>query len=751
MNPVSQWLLNRHIVTFSERVRSGDWAGAIELFEAKLGPSGFSVPKRIRAIHALILWHTQHDMRGLKVLAASSAGEEMGSPIIQAAEFIREATAAETLASELSVALSSAPTARPKPSVQGKQPNGKNATFHTLKRLAQAVLSACHADADEARALETLLLLPESDEVPLALFPVYARLRVWAAITSRQYERVLYEEAVWQALPVEDQRRAMAACAYGHGRRSVNEGRFDDGFHDLDALEQFDHPTLRGTAIIEWGLAALHAGSPAAAADWFERQSADITEPVFLVQALKLGEAIARWHEGDSTGSREAFQALATRETKPTDATAQAAHLGTLALIASAVAGQTKTAVEGRALWNDLRQRAATMLGRMDHGSQDILCRRDLIQGLMDWAGRESSPSPEQLTRFSAAISAATHGQPSARLRAIEGELITKSRAIDETLALVERRDIPRLREMHETVLADLGDAIPPRLRALVIMTIWQSDRSFDPLPELTALAARNDPDGLIGQAIAQVQTAQTLGRLRDMCLAAPDDSPLPPLAPLAAFDSRASARASLAAALITLRRGSGGEKVRVMLAASAADPDQTLVVVITMLNAWQTGDPRAFQTLVQANAESSHPLIRQALAHQQAIAAASTLQALEAADEAGVIEALRHLGWQAGDQSALPMFISFVLWLVKSRQHTLATQWLRTAAREGSQPQQSFVCSVLSIVVSAAQHQHQSVINSVEALARITPPAKPAFGSRDADAQLITWCSVFRLRHCQR
>ena len=735
MNPVSQWLLNRNLAAFAQQVRAGDWAGAILLYEKKIAPAQAGVPKRVRAVHALLRWHIERDPQAVKELSALIAGEDRKAAIVQATEFVRAATAAETLAAEVGRPARSAP----------RDIGKATGPFHILKRLAQAVLTARDAAQDETVAKAVLQMLPESDEVPPALFPVYARLRAWAAITSRNFGRVLYEEAVWQALPIEEQRYAMTACAYGHGCRAVHEGRIDDGFHDLDAIEQFDHPTLLGTAIIDWGLSALSAGSPAAAADWFDRQSRDITEPAFMVHTLKLGAAIARWLEGDATGAREAFHALATREANSTNATAQAAHLGTLAMIASAVAGQTKTSVEGRALWNDLRQRTAVTLAQMNHGSPDILCRRDLIQGLMDWAGRESSPGPAQLARFSAAISAVTHDHPSEKLRAIEGELITKSHAIDETLALVARRDVPRLREMHETILADLGDAIPPLTRVLVLMTIWQTNPSVDPLPELVALAARGDADGLIGQAIAQVQTAQTLSRLRDLCLAPPDDSPLPPLAPLAAFDPGVSARASLAAALISLRRGGDGQMVRSLLNAAAADPDQTLVAVISMLNAWQSGDPQTFQNLVQANAGSPHPVIRHALAHQEGIAAACTMQALKAGDDSRIADALRHIGWLGGD--GLLMCTSFVLWLVKSGQHALAAQWLRATARESSQARQKFACSVLTIIVTAAQHQHSAVINAVEQLARATPPAEPAFGSASADAQMLTWCAVFRLQ----
>lgn len=725
-------------------VRKGDWDGALSFFARSLEASKDGVGKPLRAVRDLLKWHASRDPEAVKNLNWLCVGESPQSVLMQAAAHVRHAAAVETVTADIT----NLDGYSPRPASGGgadKQAN-VSPSFKTLSDLGRALVRVCQTGDDaERRACEALLLLPASDQVPPSLFPVYARVRVWAAITGRQYEQVYFDQAVWRALPAADARRAKIACAFGAGQVAVFEGRINDARRLLNDLGEFEHPTLRASAIVEWGLRALAWGAPAAAADWFAAEQRDSTEPVPVRQALALGDALARWQEGDTTRAREAFEALASDDSNPSDATAQAACLCALAMIAAAVQGETKTSVEGRALWNDLLRRVEQMLARLDHASSDIQWRRDLIRGLIEWAGRESAPTPESLARFAAAIGAAHHGQASERLRAIEGELISKARAIDESLSLVARRDVVRLRELHATLLAELGEAIPPTVRALVAMTIWQSDPSFDPLPELVAQLARGDAGGLFEQAIAQVQAAQTMAKLRQLCLSPEDMSALPALGPLSAVDAQAGARAALASALITLRRGDLPQ-FRSMLSAATAETDPVLPVIVRMVGQWQSGEPGAFRDTLQSLSGNSHPIVRHGESHHPGIAAACLLHALRAVDEDGVAEFLDQIGWRENDDESISLLCCVVNWLVKSGQADHAAVLVRLAARRAGQPRLAFACAVLAVMVAGGQRQFASVVNLADQAARMPCPQQPAFGSPEADQMMSNWCALFRL-----
>ena len=539
------------------------------------------MPKAVRAAYHAQRWLAGRDGADLLAVKQLAAGAPAGSTLARVWQTLQQLNRQAQLAEALSqrrAGLAAEPLA---------PPADRSAT--PLERLAEAILEVLPAGAvpgppPRTVAERVLQELPPAGEVPEELRVGLLQLSVWACLALRRFELICGNHAALRAAFPAAAEQMLLAAARGWGQDALLRNDRQQAQVALDGATALAGPAVRRGLVLQWGLAALERSLGEGAVQWFFAHARQRLpdDPAEWRAAVLFGLGTALLQSGRYGEGREVLQrldqlpALAAAGAAPAEDTptltllGQVCFLQALSLLAgtadwttppgtpdAAAAGRDRElAVRYRALWIAIREQLAPLVQRLESLPPAQAWKGHLLAGLTASADSEVTPELPRLTQFSAAIDRVESATARTRLRQIEAALLTRVQATDQALALIDRGDPARLRELKEVVLDPLGDSIPPLVRAAVYVSLGNADPTYDPLSDLQRIPLDPSNEPLIQPCLTQAQTARTLRHLAAEVVR-PDAAAgtLPDLLPLAGSDPGVVRAGHVAAALVLLRR----------------------------------------------------------------------------------------------------------------------------------------------------------------------------------------------------
>ena len=780
---LSEWLQERRAKKragiFWRLLEQGQVAPAVEFYRTDLAPSASRLTTSLRAAYHLHCWLAEPNDEDRVALRKLASGLKDTSQVTRAwktvERFDRERRLSHLLRRRdtdglLDVLTSPAEGGAPKSSA--------------LEQLAVAILESYAAGTRETTATESrrevagrvLDHLPKFEDLP-GPSVVYAHLFVWASFTLGRPEAICDQAASIAAFGPARAKELRLAAADSWGRRELRAGHADRAMSALELMAEAAGSSVRRAIIVQWGTAALeyNAGN---ALWWFSHHCpsphSDPQDPILMV-----GLALAYFKNGQHARAREVLAHFdgAERRLSPVssrassranDVTAQAQVLLALSWLASTdewPAGSAQEDPEGRRLDRDLRVKNRVLWGttrteidaiaaRLEAGDSELSWWGALLAGLLAYADSHATFTLAAIAKF---VAAAEHVQSAAartRLRAIEATLTSKAKATEEAVALIQQKRYQHLREFKETILAHFEEGIPSLVRAAVYLTLWQHDDSYDPLPDLKRIAVTAPDEVLIGNCIAEVVFARTLGEFQTQLLERGGSRAIPPLEQVKIGGNEFTRQAALAAALIYLHRGdvaAAGEMLQ-----HAEDDEEGHGAYVRFYAAWRRGDTRTCRALIDAHGESD-PLLRRyreeatrglrvrelfdTLEHNEPHVAWAVLQDVAAVD--------------LHDGRFVTVIVSVVVSLMRRRQPSAALVLLHLTHREIARAssagnaeltQLTWACLALEPVVEAQLGHFSACIDANRRLAASSLPAQPVFGRREGDEQIAALCRLIRI-----
>jgi hypothetical protein len=763
------WFRRRRLAAlsnaFGRLLREGDVAAALELYDARLAPHRGALDRPIRVLYHLHRWLLDRRDEDYQAIHQLAEGQPDGWPVARTWQLVQRLRSQTEVARAL---------ARREPASLPQE--GPASADDALQTLARAVLQACRAAKPGAaagaqgEAAQAVLRYLPMDAVPEGKVAIVrAHLLAWASATLRQPEKVLTGRALLEALPEKQRAKVLLAAGFAQACDGLSREQLREAVASLDGVAALASDDERRACVLAVGLRGWH--HEAEAAGWFlhfaKRSAA--TDPPAWRQALLLALALAQFRIGKHHQGREWLAELAKRvqESGPVreaseETLAACFYLTALSLLAGTREWEApgpdgtdrERAIQNRALWKTLRDRLGRLISQLTRFSPEVAWRGHLLRGLVACVDTGTTLDPESIGQFAAAIDRVGSETARSRLKALEGMLVARARATDEARELVRRRDPVRLRELKETVLDSLGDALPPLLRAAVYLTLWQIDPGYDPMPELRRIPVLPGGEALLGQATSWVQAASTAHRLGEECgRLGHADRTLPPLAPLAACDAELARLGRLATGIIHLRRGDWAA-ARESLPEADDGADGAAVTACRFYAAWQQADVETCRALA-ATAGAQPFLARQEYA-EPALRVRELLKAI--GENRGELARAKLLSFDGGglESVQLPLrVVALVVWLIERQRPQAAHALLQELRREGlADPrtappelvQLSWTCLALTCVVAAQLGQYTACMEAVDAFLGVPGPPTSPFGGPPQHDRLQGWLRLLRL-----
>jgi len=782
-NWFKQRRLKKQITLFWQRLEQGDDTAARELYQRELAPDEAELSRELRVAYHLNQWLARRDAPDAEALQSLTAGTPSNSQLAAAWHVFERLQRESGLAHALRQC---DPALVPKPARAGTDRQSE-----ALEALALALIEACpqvqaRLDAQgklaSAQTVLRLLLTPQSlpDE---ACKKIRAHLVMWAASTLGKYDLIAKEPALLDTVPAERRAELQLAFAFGQSQAALCAGEMDEARRSLEIITRLSHADVRGQLTLAAGRIALEHGAGATAATWFAELIAqagtDVSPPWRSVVTLAL--ALAQLQSGQYANARKTLAQLnsqlaanfAAGDAAQIDPAlreaigAQSHYLTALTLLAgtrdwaeparrddaSMADHDREIVVQNRALWNELRAQLDLSVERLLASVAELGSQGHLLAGLLAYVDRNVRLAPEQLTQFAVAIERVSSDAARTELKNIEGALVARAQATEEAVRLIRRKEYERLRELNDTVLASLGDAIPSLVRAAVYLTLWRAEGDYDPLPDLQRLPRAAASESLIDDCVAQVQVAYALQQLSQECLRLDSDRILPALAPLVELDPEVARRGELAVAVIHLRRGNLAA-AKENFPATPNEQDRLSFTYLRFYLAWQQGDVQTCRALLAAEG-AAHPLLSRYQGHSAALSARGILQALETNQEESAWRLLVELGGGPETELLSVSLLRFVIWLLERGREQTARALIQHIRRtlfadETNVPREleplHWLSLVLSGAVAAKMMQYTACIAAVEELLTFRVPRRTALGAEAVNYRVLAWLRFFKL-----
>lgn len=774
---LADWLKRRHLnrqgAAFWRLLKTGHAASALELYEAELAPHKELLSLALRAAFHLQRWLALRREEDAEALLLLATGAPPGSGVAAACQTLQRLRRQSDLARALATR-----GAEPLPPPVPADGDKTAAALEAVAAAAAEAVSLARAGGDGAARREVarrLLPLPPSGTLDgvAAAERARAHLTLWAASVLGSYEVAAGDPSLFEHFDPGERAGLREAVVYGRARELLRAGQAAEAARVFRACGPLTSAEKERELMLVVGLDALRADAAGAAADWFARLLAlqpDAPRPWRERATLALGLALLA--DGKYSAAREALAGLDAQppgdrsDDSRDDVRAQADLLSALSLLVAARHWETPRAaddpeagehdrevrVQNAAIWRVLRAQLDPIVERLARGAPEAARPGHLLRGLVAYVDRNDTLVPQQLAQFAAAVEAAGGDAARMHLNNIEGALAARAQATEEAVRLVRRKDYRRLRELKETVLESLGDAIPSPVRAAVYLTLGQDGTGYDPLPDLQRLPRGGD-DALIGRAIAQAQVARTLDQLGEECRRLDSSRALPPLAPLSEFDDGVARRAALAAVAVQLRRGNVAG-ARENMPAESHEQDRESHLYARLYLAWLEGDVATCREL-HDDGGASHPLVSRHPNFAAVLAAWSVIHALEANRANEAWRQLAELGGDATTPRTATLLTSLVVWLVERRRPEPARALLQCIRLElfpdpANAPKElehlQWVSLALSAAVAAQAGQYSACAETVQQLLTLRVPRRTVFGPEGATRRVLDWLRLFQL-----
>lgn len=657
---------------FAELIDRGEIDAALQLYESELSAPGVDPGKTVRVLYHLYCWisrKTEQDARAVEALAANEPPE---SAVAQAARCMQRLRRDLDLAAALR-------QRNPEYAIGPADPSAAPES-RAVEQLALAILETYRplrepaARERAAQAVERLLPPPDHLEGRARL--AFDALLLWSAWNLQRHKKLFQDPLCKAAQQAGEYRPFRLAVADAWGQSELAHGRSKAA---LDALQELlKNGTLPAQILaiaLSWSSAALQAGkAEAALALVSARQLVTATAGVPQGNALlALVSALAYLKDGQLARGRAILSSLL--DSPDPGLRAQVRFLSALSLLAetqswaasdAAGDGVDQKRLHNQTLWRSLRPELDTAVASAVDASDGAGWRGHLLEGLIAFVDSSVCLSVDQLASFSRAMENLPLDAGRARLKAIEGVLRTRARATEEAVAYIEQGEHHELRALQDQVLAPLGDAIPPIVRAAVYLALWSAEPAYDPIRDLQRIPTTPDSEPHIQECIAQVQTTRVLQDLARLCRQAQlkKDGVPPALGALQHHPATAQI-GSLALAVLRLRQGDWRGALEA-LPSDNARPDDELRGMATRIRAyaaWQLGDIEELASEDCTSYFGRSPRTRSALDARRVTAA---LEANNTGEIATVLGMARRL--QRTPDELVTRLTSLAFWLLNRR-----------------------------------------------------------------------------------
>ncbi len=747
------WFLNRRLkkqaAQFWRLMEEENPGPALAFYEQALAPHAAELAPELRAAYHLERWLGAGDDRDQQALGELAATFRNSAQVVKAHALCRWLAGIKAMAQAL-LDRRTAPSPLPHPCASDPQVAG-------LLGLSSALMASFPGQAQAAA--ETQARLQAVAQAPAGLQRLWSHLTAWSLAALGRYQELARRRDVLDGLPPEQAGYLRGAVYFLLVRDLLARDDAARALQASQALAGYLSPArlARAKAVLAKGVLCPAPNSAALA--WLAAQAGERplagAGPEQTGLQLAWGAALlaaGRYKDGrQELGRLDGLEAGQDPEAK--------LRGSSLELMAMAVLAETRDWREPEAE-DDPGQAAATLAHNRSRWSQswtelslllELLAglgqararQGDLLRGLAAYADRDLPMDHASLGRFASATQKVASDQARQALSEIEGELTVRLQAATEAHALVAKGDMERLADLHRGVLAPMGQALPAALRAAVALSLWMHDPAFDPLPELTRLAAGNPDDRLLQESLAQVRVGQGLRRLAKLCRAArPSAQELPPLQPLRESHPLVGELASLAASLVLFRQGELDAARRSLPGQPVAGLERGQLKLRLGILAAQE-DYQACQAMIQ----DQNPGLGLPPRAQRGLLTAALLKAVEQGERERAGQLLASLS-QVLPQGRDPQAVLFLLalWLIQRQSFSQAKALLDLAAIQGEDMFSPWSRGLLEVVLAASQGWFSVVQERGEHFLAQAEAPPAGLISPDGARLLAGWVRLFRL-----
>lgn len=650
---------------FTALIEQGEVPAALDLYMTSLAADASSIDPRVRVIYHLHCWLASREIEHLNAVEALAENQPEASSIRQAVRtirrFQREANLAEALRQRN-------PSRNMAPAEAAFSDDSNRSEQLALAILETYWISRGIMPRQVATAVQRLL--PDAAPFEGRAQMIYRALLVWSHWTLQQYAP-LAQNGVLQP----ESRAFKLTVLYAWGMNELREDRITSALKVLEALQRLVSSDEAFDAALQWALGALKAGHAATATYWLEQLALQKLAASVPSKAdiLSLALGLSYLMSGRHAAGREQLARLLVGNA-PLEVQSQALFLQGLSQISEVQSwaapehsddaqAADELLMRNRTLWGRTRADLLTLVETLEALPPANAWPGYLLRGLLAYVGGLNL-SLDQLKRFSQAIEYLRNPEGRIRLRTVEGALLTRAKATEEAIDCIKRQDRAALRTLYDQVLTSLGDAIPPLVRAMVVMTLWQGDPSFDPLPELEQLSVSPEHATLVAGCVSQVKAVAVARRLSQLCTAPLSTTTeiIPPALPALVSQPELEQLESLATAALHLRHGAWRLALGTLPSLKDSDRQdlQQLAAFIKFYASWQLGE---FKGLLAAR---DNPYLDRFTGWQRALAFRQIVSALEAGDERRALDLLKGLKIQTGPKAAPGALLRIVSWLIR-------------------------------------------------------------------------------------
>lgn len=735
---------------FWQLLRQGESEAALKLYDSDLANLTYRVSKVLRAAYHCLRWLSRDakncdDIREVELLAAA---EPVDGQICRAARFLGRLRWEMQLARALKRRDDSELTVAPQPA---DSPQGR-----VLLGLSLILLRLYGDDKPEKTrrmvAAQVMKLLGDAGEKKAAEEVACGHLLLWAAWELRRFEFIAQNSLA----DVPKKREFYVAMGRLWAKERLVAGMVFGAVKamskSLELAGVKDDPWLLA---LHCGMDAIGEGATREAIEWFahHRQRGDNRgKGIFLFASALALLKNGQYHQGIGTIEQLLGQSSARgplwSSLAPEETTAQLYFCKALALLAqsrdwSSGGVVEETAARNRIAWRELRATIQSIAEIMPSNAW----QGTLLKGLLAYLDR-SVFDKAQCQRFTAALTEG-YGDNSGRLEEIDKALSNRARLCAKAVKLVHKREFKKLKELLDSELSSLGEAIPALLRVSVYMGLCgEGLLCWDPQPEIRRIPATETNRESLHRCILWLQEAQILNDLSKECLSAKTVQPIVSLAPLAA-DKIKTSWAMLALATIHALHGEWEKSYLVCrdLGGNEEPRFSEIWRALMFYLSYRKGDLKNCHRILEKEGESdSLPGRYRHL--KEDIAVRVLLSVLESERDT----AFQILAEKAGrDPEKFSRFVlGFSLWLIEKKTCALAESFLDTADRVQKEiladdRELRRTIALLSGLLATKTARYGCGVKSYEQLLAETAPEKSIFGGKEENDWVWGWARLFK------
>ena len=803
---ISNWFKKRRIKRRSDQfstLLAQDDPGSINFFELHLSPCYTEIDMALRLAYHLARWSQLYEAKDYdSVVRIAELEDSQGTLTPKALQAMR--------LQRLQSALARCIRGRSEKSLRTEKGLAALASAGPMERLGAAAttaltsIPAAREDQEIKEIVKKILSsLPERRELKSELLlRVYDQLRLWALWKLEHYEALVQSPDSIKTIP---KNISDAILSYAADRWGEAELTRSDIKKALSALQyRFQLGDAKGLnrmqIILSWGLYALNNEALDEAFQWFDYhlKLIDAKSDPLLYLLLSLGMALALLKRNKLSSAQSILEKLSrgTKNASPSitegfnftqsDLRFYFDYLHVLCLLKSTSSWPTpnigqqdgdrnfaglpdKSVVQedgrmrpgfhqNRVMWAELREKILQLIGRMVQTGSALVWKAHLVAGFVTFVETSCSPDPNLLADFAAAIDQGESPETLTSLKTIQGVLVARAKATQEAMRLVDNGDKASLLLFKKEVLDPIRETVPPLIRAAVVMTLWENDPTWDPLPELHTLDCGPEERSQIDRCIALVRTLHALRLMSTACRSPKSGTQdIEALKPSFTNDMMATTHA-LGAALVQLKSGQP-EKALAILDDTAETSDPILTSRRQYLDfyaAWHAMDFQRCSGSIEILAPmyfntTAAPVITMAL--RVRIMHAELAQGETNETKQWLEELLNASGWD----DVLPTVFAFTLWFLGQKSAYAAAIFLDVVYQKSiDKLQEKSEADLMRLtwqirfgraLCQCLAGQYNRAIEELDWLSTVSIPQDVFFRSKIHTQKVTGWVNLLRIQ----